>query len=341
VRPGFSSKKVLCNLLLFFKAWGLVRRNRYDLIHAGEEAVFFALFFKLLYRIPYAYDLDSSIAQQLVEKQRYLRWLSPLFERLEGLAIRHSLINFPVCNALAQLCEERGSRKTVTLHDISQLRDPDSRRTGWLLRELGLSTDSLIALYSGNLEAYQGIDLLLESFRIAAHRDERLHLVVIGGRDEDIRRFQGKSSALEIAGRTHFLGRKSFEELDRYLAEADILVCPRSKGINTPMKIFPYLHSGKPLLVTRIPSHTQILTENEAVLALPEPEQFARGLLALASDPNLREALGRNGRMLVETNHLFEHHRNRLNEAYDWLETQMSGGKAFAAQHGQFGVEGY
>ena len=68
IRPGFSWKKLISDFFLFYKAWALVIRNRYDLIHAGEEAVFIAMFFKFLYRIPYVYDLDSSIAQQLVEQ---------------------------------------------------------------------------------------------------------------------------------------------------------------------------------------------------------------------------------------------------------------------------------
>ena len=123
IRPGFSIKKVLCDIPMFFKAWALARKNRYDFIHAGEEAVFFAMFLKGVYNIPYAYDLDSSIAQQLVEKKPQLGFLKGLFNVLEGQAIQKSMINFPVCNALTDLCEEQGSSKTVTLHDISQLDD--------------------------------------------------------------------------------------------------------------------------------------------------------------------------------------------------------------------------
>ena len=36
-------------------------------------------------------------------------------------------------------------------------------------------------MYVGNLESYQGIDLLLESFALACKKTERLDLVVIGG----------------------------------------------------------------------------------------------------------------------------------------------------------------
>jgi hypothetical protein len=122
---------------MFFKAWSLIRKNGYELIHADEECVFFAMFFRFLYGTPYVYDLDSSIAQQLVEQKRILAKLAPLFDWMESQAIRHSLVTFPVCNTLAALCETSGSNKTVTLHDISQLKNPCANPTGKLKQEIG------------------------------------------------------------------------------------------------------------------------------------------------------------------------------------------------------------
>ena len=43
------------------------------------------------------------------------------------------------------------------------------------------------------------------------------------------------------------------------VAAADVLVSPRIKGVNTPMKIYAYLNSGKPILATDIESHSQVL----------------------------------------------------------------------------------
>lgn len=321
IRPGFSIKKLICDVLLFFTAWKLVRNNRYDLVHAGEEAVFCAMFIKLLYGIPYAYDLDSSIAQQLVEKYAFLGVFSRLFDGMERRAIRGSMINFPVCNALAELCEKSGSAKTVTLHDISQLEDPGGGDPGRVRREIGMQ--GIVFLYSGNLEAYQGIDLLLESFQLALKQHENLTLVIVGGAREDVARYRQKAARLGIAEHTFFLGPRPLEDLGDYLAGADVLVCPRIRGINTPMKIFPYLHSGKPVLATDLKTHSQILSADEAYLAPADPQGFAEGMLALARNPSLRKRLGRNGRAFVERDHTYEAHRRRLNRAYDWVEEQL------------------
>ncbi|GJQ57886.1 MAG: glycosyltransferase [Candidatus Scalindua sp. AMX11] len=324
IRPGFSLKKLFCDVLFFFKACRLVKDKNYDLIHAGEEAVFMAMFFKLLYKIPYVYDLDSSIAQQLVEKKPYLKCFSRIFNWFEGQAIRHSLANLPVCNALAELCKKNGSKKTVTIHDISQLKNPNAPKTGKLQEKFGLN--GLILLYIGNLEPYQGIDLLLESFHVACKETDKVTLIVIGGIPEDICTYKRKASQLGIEEKVFFLGPKPLSMLDEYLAEGDILVVPRIRGINTPMKIFPYLHSGKAVLVTDLPTHSQILTKNEAYLAPANPIEFAEGIIALSKNDTLRAKLGENGYKFVEKNHTYSVHQRRLHGAYDWVEKELKNG---------------
>lgn len=321
VRPGFSFKKLLIDFFMFFFTWKRVHKNRYDLIHAGEESVFIAMFMKWIYTIPYVYDIDSSIAQQMVEKHPALSPLSSFFNWMEAKAIRGALANAPVCHALRELCEKNSSPKTVTLHDISQLQNPDLPRTGLIKNEI--KSDGLILLYCGNLEAYQGVDLLVESFPYVVQENSGIELVIIGGIPEDIELYTNKAEKLGIKENVHFLGPKPFDQLDQYLADADILVAPRTKGVNTPMKIFPYMHSGKPVLLTKLYTHTQIVTDNEAYLADPAPEPFGKGILELASNPDLRKRLGVNGREFVEREHVYSAHKRRVDSLYDWITEQL------------------
>ncbi|MGV7223208.1 MAG: glycosyltransferase [Nitrospinales bacterium] len=93
-------------------------------------------------------------------------------------------------------------------------------------------------LYCGNLERYQGIDLLLDSFSLACKKTNEVDLIIVGGEPKDIERYREKANILGIAKNTHFLGPQPFDRLNEFLVEADILVAPRIKGINTPMKIF-------------------------------------------------------------------------------------------------------
>ena len=320
IRPGFSFKKLLLDFFMFFSTWKMVRKNCYDLIHSGEESVFIAMVMKFFYKIPYIYDIDSSIAQQMVEKHPRLEFLTGFFNWIEGCAIRGAIANAPVCHSLRELCEKNFSVKTVTLHDISQLENPDLPKTGLIKKEI--KSEGLILLYCGNLEAYQGVDLLIESYPFVVKENVGVELVIIGGVLEDIEHYSTKVADLGIADHVHFLGPKPFVLLDHYLADADILVAPRMKGINTPMKIFPYMHSAKPVLLTKLYTHTQIVSEEEAYLAEAKPEVFGKAIVELAKSPDLREKLGKNGKAFVEKNHLYSAHKKRVDELYDWVQDQ-------------------
>lgn len=121
IRPGFSVKKVICDLFLLMKAIRLVNSNRYDLIHAGEEAVFIALVIKKLWGVPYVYDMDSSLVQQLIDKYPQLRFLKKMLQSCEGLAVRNAKAVMPVCQALKTEIEHYEPNKVVVIPDISLL----------------------------------------------------------------------------------------------------------------------------------------------------------------------------------------------------------------------------
>ena len=331
VPPGISARKLVCDALLLREAWRLVRRREYDVIHAGEEAVFIGMLFKSLYGIPYVYDMDSSIAQQTVEKLWLLRPAARLLDWMEGRAIRGSIATAPVCNALADLAVARGAPYVETLHDISQLDEGDFVPGAGLRDRLGIR--GAIIMYVGNLEPYQGIDLLLESAALATRVRDDFAVVVAGGEGEAVAGYRRKAGQLGLDGRVHFIGPWPAARIGALLAEADILAAPRIRGINTPMKVFPYLHSGKPVLATDLPTHSQILDESVAHLAPADPAGFSRGMLALLEDEELRQRLGTAGRAFVRKGHTWEAYRLRFDRLYDHVEGRLPGGPAATDQH--------
>jgi glycosyltransferase involved in cell wall biosynthesis len=188
-------------------------------------------------------------------------------------------------------------------------------------KELGI--DGLILMYVGNLEPYQGIDLLLESFALVLKATEKADLVIIGGQVSDIHQYQKKAHHLGIQRRVHFCGPRPLEHLGEYLSEADILVSPRITGNNTPMKLYSYLHSGTAILATDLPTHTQLLDGQVAMLAEPSPKAFSQAMLRLIEDENLRQNLGHAGKKLVEEQYSYQVFRGKLRELFDWLEMQV------------------
>lgn len=189
-------------------------------------------------------------------------------------------------------------------------------------KELGIS--GLLVMYVGNLEEYQGIDLLLESFALVLINTDLIDLVIIGGQASDIQKYERKSRHLQIEQRIHFLGPKPVGHLAEYLSQADILVSPRIKGDNTPMKIYSYLHSGKALLATRLATHTQVLDSRVAALADPFPDAFSKAMLRLIEDETLRMDLGKAGKTLIEEKHTYTAFRKKMLSLFDWLEMEVA-----------------
>ena len=318
VKPGYSFKKLVCDLVMFIKVLRLVGSKKYDLVHAVEESVFMALMSNYLFTIPYVYDMDSSLAEQLIEQMPWLNPLRKLFVWLEGIAVKRALAVAPMCVALAEgICQHK-PQKIVVLHDVSLIEEKRLTDFEDNLRQR-LDISSLIIMYVGNLQPYQGIDLLLEGSKIALEKQGAADLVIIGGAQDDIEKYQKMARRLGIAQRTHFIGPKPVKHLSMYLAQADILTSPRLKGRNTPMKIYSYLHSGKPLLATDLPTHTQIVSQDSAVLVAPNAAAWAEGTLILLHDPDLRQQVGQAGRHLIETQFSYPVFRDKLNGLFDWL----------------------
>lgn len=326
IGPGFSARKLFANLYLIVLAFRVHRRVKPDVVHAGEEMVFVARWLKLFFGTPYIYDLDSSIAQQMIEKKGYLRPFAGFFNWCEGRAIRGALACAPVCHALGDLARQAGAKHVEVLHDISQLADPDREPTGFLREKLDIPGGRPVLMYVGNLEAYQGVALLLEGYAEAIRRGADMELVIVGGSDPDIADYKERVKKLGLEGRAHLLGRWPSEKLDELLAEADILTAPRTKGINTPQKIFPYMHSGRPVLLTKLPTHTQIVDNSVCMLAEPTPEGFADAIGQLAGDAELRARLGAAGRAFVEADHTFAAHCRRIDRLYGHVADKLQHG---------------
>ncbi|WP_413160946.1 glycosyltransferase family 4 protein [Capilliphycus salinus ALCB114379] len=331
VRPGFSWKKLVYDFLMIFKVMQLAFSGKYDLIQAIEESVFIALLMKVMFGIPYVYDMDSSIAQQMIEQIPSLKPLAGVFNWFEKIAVRNAKAVVPVCNAIAEDIARYQPEKVTILPDISLLEDATSDVTEDIRQELGI--ENQILMYVGNLEGYQGIDLLLDSFALALQSTDQVDLVIIGGDEAGIEKYQAKSAELGIAKKVHFIGQRPAKYLSAYLSQADILVSPRTKGINTPMKVYSYLDSGKAVLATDLLTHTQVLTPEISKLAQPTPEEFSQAMIELINNPGLCSKLGSAGKQMVQDKHSYSAFRTTVNSLYRWLQHEI-----FPAQF-QVGLE--
>ena len=296
VGPGFSVKKLLCDaIMLPMAAWRLASA-RYDLVIAVEEASFIALALKPVFRVPYVFDVDSSIPEQMNDRYGLPAWLHRILVAAERLAARNAVGAITCCRALEQIVREHAPGLPVrTIEDVTMI---GPERAGERPEDIAGGEPAI--LYVGSLEPYQGIDLLLAAFARLDGRAFPSRLVVVGGNAAQIAAYREQARRHGVAERVDFLGPRPVEELGCYLRAATIVVSPRTQGRNTPMKVYSYLDSGRPLVATRLPTHTQVLGDDVAMLVEPEPGDMARGLGQLLANPALRDRLAAAARRQVQ-----------------------------------------
>ncbi|MCC7242211.1 MAG: glycosyltransferase, partial [Acidobacteria bacterium] len=122
-----------------------------------------------------------------------------------------------------------------------------------------------------------------------------------------------------------FTGQQPAREIPSFVQASDVLVSPRIRGTNTPLKIYSYLRSGRPILATNLLTHTQVLTSDIAVLVPPEPHAVAEALAALIDDPSARQALAARARAVAERRYSREAYVRRTAQAYARLSAGASG----------------
>lgn len=321
---GPSKEKLVYDALMFVHAFWLLLTRRYDAVHAVEDSAFIAWPLCALFRTPFVFDMDSVMSDQL----RYSGFagdglLLRLFEWMETSALKSAKVVITVCQSLTEAAKQR-----VPAEKIHQVEDipiepppaPDGYTASSLKKELGIGVGKLTAVYTGNLESYQGADLLLESAVEVVKREPLAVFVIVGGAEADVEKYRRKAEELGIAGNVIFTGHKGPEWMQLFYDMADVLLSPRVKGTNTPLKIYTYLKTGKPVVATDLPTHTQVLNGEIAILAKPEKMAYSEGILLLLKEKGLRERLGGRGKDFVEKNFNREMFDKKIASAYENLQ---------------------
>ncbi|MGH9374358.1 MAG: glycosyltransferase family 4 protein, partial [Vicinamibacterales bacterium] len=181
--------------------------------------------------------------------------------------------------------------------------------------ELGISPSAPIVLYTGTFEAYQGLDLLFAAAAHVARSRADVRVVLAGGRPEQIEKARAQARTAGAAATVIFAGQRPAEEIPQFLDAADVLVSPRSSGTNTPLKIYQYLRSARPIVATRLLTHTQVLDDEVAYLAEATPVGFGNAILDVLSDPERGRLVGQRARYLADTKYSYEVYLNRTRQA--------------------------
>ncbi len=357
VKVGPSLFKAFLDVFVLLWAVGLMIRNRYDVVHAHEETIFFCRFLKPIFRYKLVYDMHSILSQQLVNFSfTSSRVLIGTFRRLEDGCLATADAVITISPALAEYAEARvkepGRHYLIenTLFDKVRLRDPaatagaaptggdgaqrtggaadpgEAQRTGGAADPVpasgaGMPATRPVVLYAGTFERYQGIDLLLRAFALARRQQPEAFLLLLGGQQRQIEQYRALAAELGLdESACRFAGQRPRAEAQQATLAATVLTSPRNIGSNTPLKIYEQLASGVPLVATRIASHTQVLSDAECVLVDPDPESMAAGLVEALCGGAAIEERTRSARRLYDEKYSRDAYVDKMRRLLDGLQ---------------------
>ena len=324
VRVGPSRAKILLDFLMIFKAFWLLLTNRYDVIHSHEEAAFFCAPLAAIFRKRHLYDMHSVLSRQLTNfKFGNTPIFVRLFEYLENLVLKSCDAVITVAADLEQYVRQvNPDSRVIKIENIAlqafqtHIKEDEVRA---MKAALNLRNKVLI-VYTGTFENYQGLDMVLECARLVRKQIPAAFFVFVGAKRKQGMIWTEKACNLGVEDCTLFLDAVSPEESMVYLACADVLISPRLVGTTIPLKIYSYLHSGKPIIATRIDAHTQVLNTENSYLVEPTSESMADGIVMLLRHPEIAECLANNAHEFAHQNFSYENYRASVDQIYRSLQ---------------------
>lgn len=158
--------------------------------------------------------------------------------------------------------------------------------------------------YAGHLYPWKGVDLVIEA--VAALPDTRA--LIVGGHEQepDLARVQAFAVQLDCASRVTFTGLMPPADVAARLRECDVLTLPNpasaiSSAFTSPLKLFEYMASGRPIVASDLPSIREVLRHEEnALLVQPgNPQALVAAIVRIREDAALGRRLADQARIDV------------------------------------------
>lgn len=328
VRIGPSPTKLILDALMVLTVLRRVVVERYDAIHSHEEMGLLGVWLARWLGIPHLYDMHSSLPQQLSNfKYSQSGALRKVFTWAEGQMVHKSKVVITICQELQDTVTEMGvGERSLLIENVmgGDVEEAPSRTPVEVREFWGIAPTAPLALYTGTFEAYQGVDMLIEASAIVATRRPDARVLVVGGEPAQVAAAKARAEKRGASAVMIFTGQQPAKEIPGFVQACDLLVSPRIRGTNTPLKIYSYLRSGKPIVATNLLTHTQVLTPEIARLVAPEAGPFADTMLELIDQPEQRARLSAAAQVVANNKYSRESYVRRTAQAYE----RLGGGKA-------------
>ncbi len=328
IKSGPSRLKIWFDVLLFANLLVRVCLRRYDLLYAHEEGALLARIVGGIFRIPYVYDMHSSLPLQITEWQfSQSSSVIRLFQWVERVCVRgaHAVVAISPAVERAARTVDPNANCVVLYNHFDTGPGPTAEQCAEIRSSYGIQAGEKLVVYTGSFVALQSLELLLKAIPLVTQILPSTKFLLVGGTDAEIASLRRVAREEKISGSVIFEHRRPQNMMPAYWGAADVLVSPRVRGINPPGKLLPYLAAARPVVATDTPVHNQILTHASAILTAPNAQGIADGIIqGLSDSARVAEVLQGAQDLLARCAHALTRER-----AYDFI---LSGVRTTHAQ---------
>lgn len=172
---------------------------------------------------------------------------------------------------------------------------PDGARVSGERRPPRPMSSPPVIAYAGHLYPWKGVNVLIDALARLPHTRG----LIVGGHpgEPDLAQCRALAERLGAGDRITFTGLLPPAEVAARLASADILVLPNpplriSQSYTSPLKLFEYMASARPIVASDLPAIREILDEQSAVLVTPgHGAALAEGIQRVIDEPRLARRL--------------------------------------------------
>jgi glycosyltransferase involved in cell wall biosynthesis len=339
VRIGPSFTKIVLDGLMLFTILRRVLTTSYDAVHSHEEMGLVGVWLARALGVPHLYDMHSSLPQQL-SNFKYSRSsaLRRVFGWAEDQMVHGSKVVITICQELQDTVGDMGvGERALLIENVmgGDVEDAPTLEPDEIRRRWDISTTAPLVLYTGTFEAYQGVGLLVQAATRLARSHPDVRVLVVGGEPSQVDAVRASAEQAGALAVMRFTGQQPAREIPAFVRACDILVSPRIRGTNTPLKIYSYLRSGKPIVATDLVTHTQVLSPAVARLVPVDADALAAAVAELLDRPDERQRLAEAARALATEKYSRASYVRRTAQAYEMLMAGRPGQAGRAGKAGQ------
>ncbi|MCP4400626.1 MAG: glycosyltransferase family 4 protein [bacterium] len=226
-----------------------------------------------------AHELHGS-SQKSGWRSRLIRWM---LQRLDGVVA--------ITRRLHTLYADMGvveGKICVAPDGVDEKRLSFSLDKFEARKEVEIPLDKKIICYTGHLFPWKGVYTLAECGQYLP--DEYL-IYIVGGIEADAKALQRVITERQIH-KIRMIGYVPYRRVSSYLAAADAVVLPNSskeaisRDYTSPLKLFEYMGSRRPIIASDLPAIREILRHNDNAWLVPpdDPQALAAGIVSVVQD---------------------------------------------------------